>query len=182
MTKTLSCEIWRPIPGWEKYYKVSTHARVLSLPRLVRVRSGVWRLNKEKILKGCSRSGYWCYTLSVGDRVWSPGVHVLMALAFIPNPDNKPMVSHINDVRDDNRLENLEWAYHIENTQRAKENNRYPRGRLSGMAAFDEDTVRSIRRRIDDGESVRGIADDLGVSCGTIYSIRDGKTYKSVLT
>ena len=44
-------------------------------------------------------------------------VHRLIALAYIPNPENKPCIDHINRIRDDNRIENLRWATRLENMQ-----------------------------------------------------------------
>ena len=50
-------------------------------------------------------------------------LHRLIALAYIPNPDNKPCIDHINRIKTDNRIENLRWATHIENSQNLSEYN-----------------------------------------------------------
>ena len=50
-------------------------------------------------------------------------VHRLIALAFIPNPHNKPFIDHINRIRDDNRIENLRWVTSTENNKNRINNN-----------------------------------------------------------
>lgn len=56
------------------------------------------------------RYGYLCYTISIGGVRKTLKAHRLVAQAYIPNPEAKATVNHINGVRDDNRVENLEWA------------------------------------------------------------------------
>ena len=62
-----------------------------------------------------NKDGYKTVSLSKDGKRWSSRVHRLVALAFIENPSNKPIVDHINRVRDDNRLVNLRWATNSEN-------------------------------------------------------------------
>ena len=56
-------------------------------------------------------------------------LHRLVAQNFIPNPDNKPEVNHINANKSDNRVENLEWVSHQDNMKHAQENGLMPSGK-----------------------------------------------------
>lgn len=80
---------------------------------------GVLRnVKSKKILKGYKESnGYIRVRIENKclNGVIRTTIHQLVAEAFIPNPENKPEVNHINSIRDDNRVDNLEWVTHSEN-------------------------------------------------------------------
>ena len=103
-------EIWKDIKGYEGYLQISNLGRVKSLERKVKTYYG-YRIKKEKILSASHDiNGYLDVKICVNYRTTSLKVHRLIAEAFIPNPESKPTVNHINGIKDDNRIENLEWA------------------------------------------------------------------------
>lgn len=122
-------EEWRPIKGYEGVYEVSNLGRVRSLDRL----DSLGRRTKGvvKKLRATKNDGYVRVELKLNGKKDGRLVHRIVAETFIPNPQHKPTVNHINHVRDDNRVENLEWATpteqnddimvsKIRNTQQAK--------------------------------------------------------------
>lgn len=94
----------------EKYIDI----QVSSLGRVKRIYANKESVIKETFVK--DRDGYSRVSVKDLNGKWtSKSVHSLVALTFIPNPENKTCVNHINGVRDDNRVENLEWVTPKEN-------------------------------------------------------------------
>ena len=118
-------EIWKPIPGYETLYQASSMGRIKSLPRLTKhPRNPNMTLpRKGRILKyELDKYGYPTVTLCKEGKTKPFKIHRLVALAFIPNPDNLPQIDHINAVRYDNRPENLRWCTTQQNSKWRDEN------------------------------------------------------------
>lgn len=68
------------------------------------------RITKNILIPQKDNKGYLRVRMSLHDRKVSAKIHRLVAIAFIPNPENKPQVNHINCNKEGNRVENLEWV------------------------------------------------------------------------
>lgn len=95
-------EIWKDIPNYEGIYQASNLGRIKS------IKTG-------KIRKNVQYGLYLSIQLCKNGKNKLHYVHRLIALTFIPNPSNKPQINHINGIKTDNRVENLEWTTQSEN-------------------------------------------------------------------
>lgn len=106
-------EIWKDIKGFEGRYQVSNMGRVRSLDRTIVSRTGQTYMKKGQILKPSINKGkgYYRISLSNGHRNYTHyEVHRLIALHFVPGYKKGLVVNHKNEVKTDNRAENLEWC------------------------------------------------------------------------
>lgn len=107
-------EIWRDIDGYEGIYQISNKGRVKSLHN-----------GSERILRPViDKYGYMFVYLSNNSVRKYFRLHRLVALAFIPNPENKPQVNHKDENKKNNCVENLEWITHIDNCNYGTRNER----------------------------------------------------------
>ena len=130
-------EIWKNISGYEGFYQVSNKGRVKSLK---------WA--GGKIMKPSEIRGGYLGTNLYNHSSHAVRVHQLVAEAFIPNPENKPCVNHIDGNKQNNCVENLEWVTYSENTLHAHRNNliKTKKGSEVYNAKLTDEQVRYIRK------------------------------------
>ena len=113
-------EIWKDIPGYEGYYQISSCGNVKSLPKIKKIFCEKEYITKEKILGVDKNSrGYKRIWLSKEGKRKRIFVHRMVAETFIPNPDDKPCVNHIDCNIENNNVNNLEWCTKKENSEHA---------------------------------------------------------------
>ena len=107
----LADEAWRDIAGYEGLYKVHPSGKVATVERRIWTRIAPAIVKKSFLTK----EGYHMIRLSKDGKNKSTGLHRIVATAFIPNPDNKPEVDHIDGNPANNSVENLRWVTATEN-------------------------------------------------------------------
>jgi hypothetical protein len=176
-------EIWRSIDNYEGY-EISNLGNIKSLSKKIKCKNG-FRITKEKILKlKKTKGGYLSLQLKNKGKHFL--VHRLVALAFIHNPDNKPQINHINGIKNDNRVDNLEWCNQSENQIHAYKNrlqmpslHKRAFGENQGCSKLKEKDVYFILKNYKKGRGVE-FAKIFNVSQTTILNIVNKKIWTHV--
>jgi hypothetical protein len=158
--------------NWKRYkdtnYEVSDLGNVRSLNTGAVMRASVDERGYPKITA-------WASNVPSNLRV-----HRMVAEMFLPNLEGKPVVNHLDGVKTNNCLTNLEWATVAENTQHAYDTGLQGRGEDHHLAKLVEDDVHEIRQLIATGMSATAIGAKFGVTMHAVLHIRDGKAWAHV--
>ena len=117
-------EIWKDIPGYEGYYQASNLGNIKRLETKTKCfdngKTVAYRTVKERVLKQVTNANGWYYAvvLSVNQNKKMINTHRLIATAFLPNPNNYPLVMHKDNNGLNNNVSNLQWGtYQMNNKQ-----------------------------------------------------------------
>ncbi len=173
-------EIWKDVPGYEGLYQASNQGNIRFLSRAKhkrKCRDYTPRLLNPTI----NRCGYCRVGLSKNNKITYWSSHRLVAIAFIPNPENKPQVNHKNGIKTDNRVENLEWVTNKENKEHAQKNGLVVRGQRVHTCILTEAQVLEIRAAHKGSHKIQyNLRHKYGISRSGLWNIINRNSWKHI--
>ena len=163
----MSEEVWKDIEGYVGLYQVSNLGRVKGLERY----DSRGHLRTERVLKPTNDwDGYLRVNLYKNRVQVNKTIHRLVAEAFIPNPENKPTVNHIDENKTNNNVNNLEWATMKEQNSHGTRLERFSKSNSNPIIAID-----IANGEYNEYNSGKECAIQLGLNHGHISSVLKGK-------
>jgi hypothetical protein len=159
-----------PIKDFEGIYTINRKGEISS------------RYFKNKILKHVvDGQGYYMINLWKNKKPKSVRAHRILAKTFLPNPENKTYVNHIDGNKLNNDLSNLEWSTPSENMQHAYDTglNKGPRGELSGHHKLTNSDIEFIRANKGVLTGMQ-LADKFSIRRKHVYKIQSRKAWSHV--
>ena len=178
--KSWDGETWRDVVGWDGLYAISNIGRIKSLYRTVsnsiRKRAVYQEMLKTAYL---ANNGYYMVGFNRAEIKKTFLVHRLVAIAFLPNPENKKTVNHKNGIKTDNRVENLEWVTSSENNKHAFDTGlKFGNGGAKcPLTKYSEKLIMDIRAST---KSHSQTARDYNMSVSNVMAIRKRITWKHI--
>lgn len=172
----MSIENWFPIPGYKKYYEISTFGRIMSL-------KGGTKLKKFGYLKPqLDKDGYYIVRLYKNTLGRTFKIHRLVALVFIKK--SKLQVNHKDTNKQNNHLDNLEYLSNQQNRDHACKNGLHAKGEKAGGAKLYIEDIQRIRFNYSNGFEITHaqLAKEYGVSRSQIGRIIRGERWQHVST
>lgn len=163
----LEGEVWKDIQDYEGLYQVSNFGRIKSLPITYNYRGEKYpRIFESKIMNPTFGSDGYASTQLTKNKIQKTfRVHRIVAETFIPNPDNLPIVDHINRIRNDNKASNLRWVTPMDNAKNGLTD--------SVIATYKDGTTKKF-------DSLKEASSETGLSSSSISSrCNSGKGAKS---
>jgi hypothetical protein len=175
-------ELWVDVIGYKGEYQLSNKGRLRSPERVVFYKNGrkrTYPYREQTVF--INTSGYPSVGLSKNKKQRQWLLHRLLAIHFKPNPDNKPFINHINGVKTDFSLSNIEWCTHVENCKHAFSiglsdihGERHPIAKLNNDAVYD------IRKNCKDTSNAKEYATKYGVNPATIKDVIWRRTWTHI--
>jgi DNA-binding XRE family transcriptional regulator len=168
-------EIWKPIEGYEGLYEVSNCGNIRSYHNF----GNGLRREPKPLHQTINTYGYPMVTLCKNTKHTQKLVHRIVAETFIKTNDNKLQIDHINGVKTDNMVSNLEWVTPKENTLRSVTLGLKPRGEEHRNSKLKQKEIEQIREMYKSGKySQRELGRLFGVAHCTIGQIVKNRTWK----
>ena len=163
-------EVWKDITGYEGLYMISNKGNIYSVER----RDSMGRKWGGRTLKlRYDKDGYLKVGLSKNGTMETKRVHRIVAEAFIPNPNNFPQVNHLDEVKDNNNVNNLEWCTSKHNSNHGTRNERRAKTQSKKVRAVNVETGEVFTFN-SASEAIRNGYNQTSLACRGAYKSPNG--------